>query len=108
MKYIRNDQIHIVRARKDVILSAGAIATPKLLLLSGVGPKEDLDSLKIPVIADLPVGKNQQDHVQIEATGGLLNEGAGISPSRANSLWEYVKYTLLGTGTKVNLIYFAI
>jgi choline dehydrogenase len=51
------------RARREVILSAGAINSPKLLLLSGVGPADQLRSLGVPVVVDLPgVGENLQDH----------------------------------------------
>ena len=51
-----------VRARREVIMSAGAINTAQLLMLSGIGPKEELEKHDIPVLADLPVGKNLQDH----------------------------------------------
>lgn len=54
-----------VRARKEIILSAGALSTPQLLLLSGVGPKDHLKKMKIPLKKDLPVGQNLQDHVII-------------------------------------------
>lgn len=53
-------------ASREVILSAGALASPKLLLLSGIGPAEALRAHDIPVFVDLPgVGKNLQDHLQL-------------------------------------------
>ncbi|MBN9269345.1 MAG: GMC family oxidoreductase N-terminal domain-containing protein, partial [Mesorhizobium sp.] len=52
-----------VRARREVIVSSGSINSPKLLLLSGVGPAGQLSGLGIPVVHDLPgVGENLQDH----------------------------------------------
>ncbi|XP_047516270.1 ecdysone oxidase-like [Pieris napi] len=60
-----------ISAKKEVILSAGTIDTPKILMLSGVGPQEVLKKFNINVLADLPVGKNMQDHqaVRIMFTG---------------------------------------
>ncbi|XP_016843208.1 glucose dehydrogenase [FAD, quinone] [Nasonia vitripennis] len=52
-------------ANKEVILTAGAIGSPQILLQSGIGPKEDLEELDIPVVKDLPVGRNLQNHVSI-------------------------------------------
>lgn len=52
-------------ANKEVILSAGTIESVKLLLLSGVGPKRQLDKFNIPTISNLPVGENLYEHVSI-------------------------------------------
>jgi choline dehydrogenase len=56
----------VVHANKEVILSAGAIASPMLLQLSGVGPPELLEDLGIPVVKAMPgVGANLQDHLEV-------------------------------------------
>lgn len=52
-----------LRAKREVVLSAGAVNSPQLLLLSGIGPADKLRALGIDVVADLPgVGRNLQDH----------------------------------------------
>ncbi len=54
---------YAIKARREVILCAGAIDTPRLLLLSGIGPRRELEALKVPVHHDLPgVGRNLSDH----------------------------------------------
>lgn len=55
----------VARAKKEVVLSAGAISSPHLLMLSGIGPKKHLEAYKIPVRKNLPVGKNLQDHLVV-------------------------------------------
>jgi choline dehydrogenase len=61
----RDGAQHIVRARREVILSAGAIGSPQVLMLSGIGEAGQLKANGIGVAADLPgVGKNMQDHLQ--------------------------------------------
>src|SRR4051794_4117594 len=52
----------VVRAERDVILAAGALGSPQLLMLSGVGPAGHLRELGVDLVADLPVGENLQDH----------------------------------------------
>ncbi|MEA2780348.1 MAG: choline dehydrogenase [Rhodospirillaceae bacterium] len=67
VEYLRPDgSLSTVRARKEVILSAGAIASPQLLMLSGIGDAGALSALGISPVADLPgVGRNLQDHVGV-------------------------------------------
>ncbi|MDE0111729.1 MAG: choline dehydrogenase [Albidovulum sp.] len=64
IEYLDNLERNVsVSADKEVILSAGAVGTPQLLMLSGIGPGEQLRSLGIDVVADLPgVGQNLNDH----------------------------------------------
>lgn len=63
--YVKDGQEHRVRARREVILSAGAIQSPQILQLSGVGPAEVLQRHGIRVVHQLPgVGENLQDHLQ--------------------------------------------
>jgi choline dehydrogenase-like flavoprotein len=54
---------HTLRAKKETVLCAGAVDTPRLMMLSGLGPREQLSALNIPVIKDIPgVGENLLDH----------------------------------------------
>jgi len=63
--YRRGGETHVAVARREVILAGGAINSPQLLKLSGVGPGDELRSHGIDVIRDLPgVGENLQDHLE--------------------------------------------
>ncbi|XP_073976251.1 glucose dehydrogenase [FAD, quinone]-like [Rhodnius prolixus] len=62
---LKNGKQFNVLATKEVIITAGAINTPKLLMLSGVGPRKHLEAFGIPVIADLPVGEALYDHIYV-------------------------------------------
>lgn len=62
----RNGVPAVARARREVILACGAFNTPQLLMLSGVGPADELQRLDIPVVVDLPgVGSNLQDRYEV-------------------------------------------
>jgi choline dehydrogenase len=61
----RGGQIERIAARRDVVLAAGAFGSPHLLKLSGIGPAQELEAFRIPLIADRPgVGENMQDHLE--------------------------------------------
>jgi choline dehydrogenase-like flavoprotein len=62
VEYDQGNALHEVRAEREVIVSAGAYQSPQILLLSGIGPAADLELAAIPVVEDLPVGANLQDH----------------------------------------------
>lgn len=70
------------RAHGEIILCAGAIATPQLLMLSGVGPSDHLAEMGIPLVADLPVGYNLQSHVGTGEVAFTLKEKVSYSPLR--------------------------
>ncbi|KAG7122786.1 Oxygen-dependent choline dehydrogenase like protein [Verticillium longisporum] len=55
----------IVHALKEIVLCAGALRTPQLLLLSGIGPRDHLASFDIPLVCDLPIGKALKDSLMI-------------------------------------------
>jgi choline dehydrogenase len=81
------------QARAEVILSAGAIGSPQILQLSGLGPAALLQSLGVPVVQDTPgVGENLQDHLQIRAVFKV--KGAVTLNTQANSLWGKAKIGL--------------
>ncbi|XP_053456717.1 choline dehydrogenase, mitochondrial [Nycticebus coucang] len=66
VEYVKNGQSCRAYASREVILSGGAINSPQLLMLSGVGNADDLKRLGIPVVCHLPgVGQNLQDHLEI-------------------------------------------
>lgn len=61
-----SSETHQVNVNREVILCGGAINSPQLLLLSGIGPAEQLQTLDIPVVSDLPgVGQNLHDHLDV-------------------------------------------
>ncbi|KAL3868340.1 hypothetical protein ACJMK2_041157 [Sinanodonta woodiana] len=97
VEMVRGGRMYHIYASKEVILSAGAIGSPQILMLSGIGPKSHLDELGIPVIADLPVGENLQDHLMLGIPTGVNITGS-FTENAVSSWWTYVQYFLFGTG----------
>jgi choline dehydrogenase-like flavoprotein len=73
IEYIKDGRRLRVSASKEVILSAGALGTPPILMHSGIGPAEHLRALGIPVLRDLKVGYNLQDHLSIAGLTFLID-----------------------------------
>ena len=91
----------VVAARREVILSAGAIGSPQLLMLSGIGPGEALAGLGIPVLRDMPgIGANLQDHYIVRLGYRLASHR--WSANRRIHGWrlpiEAMRWALNGTG----------
>ncbi|XP_018321015.1 glucose dehydrogenase [FAD, quinone]-like [Agrilus planipennis] len=81
----RNGALVTAFARKEVILSSGSIGSARILMTSGVGPAEHLTTVGIPVIQDLRVGHNLQDHTTLD---GIIFALTNLTATTANSYQE--------------------
>jgi choline dehydrogenase-like flavoprotein len=88
------------RAEREVLVTAGAVGSPKLLLLSGIGPADELRALGIEVAHDLPgVGRNFQDHVDVYVISELNGPHSYNRHTRPHrQLWCAAQYYLFGCG----------
>ncbi|CAK9822810.1 Glucose dehydrogenase [FAD, quinone] [Anthophora retusa] len=90
IEMLMNGKKYNVYAKREVILAAGTINSPQLMMLSGIGPKEHLESMNIPVVLDLPgVGENLHNH-QSYGVDFTLDEDYHPELNR-ESANEYVK-----------------
>ena len=103
----RGRQRQIVRAEREVILSSGAIGSPRLLLLSGIGPADHLKSVGIKPIHNLPgVGENLQDHLDLYAIAeckGDFTYDNYVKPHRA--IWAGLEYLLFKRGPVASTLF---
>ncbi|NHN90200.1 GMC family oxidoreductase [Acetobacter conturbans] len=74
VEYALRNTVHVAYAEEEILVTSGAIGTPKLLMLSGIGPAQHLHKHDIPIVHDLPgVGQNLQDHFGIDIVAELKN-----------------------------------
>jgi choline dehydrogenase-like flavoprotein len=96
VRYRRRGRERVVRAEREVILAAGAIGSPQILLLSGIGPADHLREVGVDVRHDLPgVGRNLQDHPFVSI---LFELDRGPSLYRADSPRHLAEWLLRRTG----------
>ncbi len=106
VRYHNGKDVQEVRARREVILAAGAFGSPQALMLSGIGPGAELTRLGIPVLVDLPgVGQNLQDHIDYTVPYRVSNPqgclgltvGAGVRLAVAAVEWASKRSGMLTT-----------
>lgn len=89
----------MVYARREIILSAGALNSPQLLMLSGVGPRHHLESLGIPVVHDSPgVGQNLQDHIGVGGLQFHIEAPVSVVQPRVYVAKSFTQWITLGIG----------
>lgn len=108
VQVLHEGQPRVLHAHHEVILSAGAIQSPQLLQLSGVGDADALRALGVAPVAHLPgVGENLQDHLQVRPS--YRCQGVETLNDIANSRWrsarEFLRYTTTRTGSLRNGVY---
>lgn len=92
----------IVSARKEIIISAGAIQSPQLLQLSGIGPADELREKGVTVVRDSPlVGKNYFDHLNVPLFVSI-EQRESVTKDKVLSIREWYKYLLEGKGVLSN------
>ncbi|XP_050539422.1 glucose dehydrogenase [FAD, quinone]-like [Daktulosphaira vitifoliae] len=82
VEFVNGRKKYRVYARKEVIVSSGAINSPQLLMLSGIGPEAHLKEKGIPVLRNLPVGENLMDHVSLGSVFILINNTISMKMNR--------------------------
>ena len=101
VEYSQGGQVKQARASREVIVSGGAINSPQILMLSGIGPADHLRQHGINVVQDLPgVGQNLQDHLETYVQHACL-QPITLYPVTKNPLRQLlvgIEWTFLGTG----------
>ncbi|XP_013164257.1 PREDICTED: glucose dehydrogenase [FAD, quinone]-like [Papilio xuthus] len=92
VKYKKNNLMYTAFAKKEVIVSGGPINAPKLLMLSGIGPKDQLENAGIEVIKELAVGENLHDHVTFNGIIIVVSNNTTTLRTNDEVLQEVIDY----------------
>ncbi|KAG7204861.1 hypothetical protein KM043_005261 [Ampulex compressa] len=98
VEFRRDKRVFRIRARKEVVVSGGAINSPQLLMLSGIGPREQLVQHGIPIVQDLKVGHNLQDHVGLGGLTFMVNQQVSVVEKRLHNVQAVIQYAVMGDG----------
>jgi choline dehydrogenase len=100
VEFQRGSQRFRVKARQEVVVACGTVRSPQLLQLSGIGPADLLDSLRVPVVVDRPaVGANLRDHYSVRLTQRVKGIGTLNERTRGLALAaELLNYAVAGRG----------
>lgn len=99
VEFVRDGRKHVVFARREVVLAAGAIGSPHILLNSGIGPGQTLYEIGVPVRHHLPgVGQNLQDHIAVGGITWRVDQPVGIITARLVNLNAALRYAITENG----------
>ncbi len=100
VSYFADGRMREALAEKEVIIASGAIGSPKLLLLSGIGPADELKTVGVEPLHDLPgVGKNLQDHIDVYSMHELNGPHSYDKHTQPHKmLWAALEYGLFKSG----------
>lgn len=100
VEILENGRPQLLRAEREVLLASGAIGSPKLMLLSGLGPADHLREVAVPIVADIPeVGKNLHDHFGIDIVYELNGPHSFDKYNKPHwMLWAGLEYALFRKG----------
>ncbi|XP_015783879.1 uncharacterized protein LOC107361554 [Tetranychus urticae] len=99
VEFTNSEKDYQVFARTKVIICAGGIATPQLLMLSGIGPRDQLEKFNISIVHESPgVGNNLQDHI-FTILFFRTNYGTSFVPDRIDAAKSFVEYVTTHNGS---------
>ena len=99
VEYVKDGQVHVARANQEVILSGGTYGSPQLLMLSGIGPADELAKYGIKPLVDLPgVGRNLIEHPFLPVAWRALPETFKCAMRADRAAVSVLRWALFGTG----------